>query len=70
MGRTDPAGGYSDWISNLTETDEQDFEICQECGNYIEDSTYWDFGGEILCDDCAKAKYQRGQIRRYTEGKL
>lgn len=70
MGRHNPAGGgYSDWISNLTETNEQDFEICMECGNYLQNTVYWDICGEILCDDCAKAKYQRGQMIRYTEGK-
>lgn len=67
MGSKNPAGGYSDWIANLTEMEENEFLICHECGNYIRHTVYWDIYGEILCDDCAKAKYQRGAEGRYGE---
>lgn len=41
--------------------------ICDECRSYIRNEVYWEINGEILCDDCAKAKYQRGVSGEYYE---
>ena len=62
--RKDPAGDYDDWISNITGEDEI-IIICNECGNYIRNDIYWQINEEVLCDDCARAKYQRGVMGRY-----
>ena len=33
---------------------------CEECMDYIEDGDeYWEIEGEILCDSCARRRYQR-----------
>ncbi len=66
MGRKDPAGGYEDWIANITQ-EEDIILICDECRSYIRNEVYWEINGEILCDDCAKAKYQRGVSGEYYE---
>ena len=54
-----PAGGYGDWISSLTEDTIQHHLYCYECKTHITGS-YWYINEEVLCDDCAKWKYQRG----------
>lgn len=66
MGRTDLTGGdYDDWISNLTDIEGKEFVMCHECRSYIRNDVYWCINEEVLCDDCAKAKYQRGIRARY-----
>lgn len=60
-------GDYDDWTSNLTETDETRFVICGECGSYVRNDKYWYINEEILCEDCARMKYQRGVAGRYEE---
>ena len=67
MQRDYPAGGYDDWISNLTEQEDRQYLVCHECRNYIVNETYWKINGEVLCDDCAKAKYQFGVEEIYYE---
>lgn len=59
MERDYPAGGFDDWISNLTQEGRQ-YLICHECGTYIANAYYWKIDGEVLCDDCARARYQFG----------
>lgn len=61
--RQNPAGDYDDWISNITEDEE--IIMCVECRSYIRNDIYWEINGEVLCDDCARAKYQRGVMGDY-----
>lgn len=53
------SGDWGEYISNLTEEQEESYLICHECGDYIEETQYWEIGGRILCDDCARLIYQR-----------
>lgn len=60
------AGTYDDWISNVTDDLEvENCLMCHECHSYIRHSQYWYINGEVLCDDCARAKYQRGNEGRF-----
>lgn len=68
MAHSNPAGGYEDWISNLTEEDGRQFLECHECRTYIVNAKYWKINGEILCDDCARAMYQFGVDELDYEG--
>ena len=62
------SGDYSDWISNVTDDDEdENYVMCHECRTYIRHTSYWYINGQVLCDDCARAKYQRGVEGRYEE---
>lgn len=61
-------GDYGDYISNVTSSDEdENYLMCHECRSYIRHSLYWVINEEVLCDDCARAKYQRGVEGRYEE---
>ena len=36
--------------------------ICSECGEYVQDDTYYDINGEVVCIECLNDNY-----KRYTE---
>lgn len=53
----------ADWNRHCEEVEEalKDYPVCDYCGEVITDEQYYDFGGEIICEDCMD-KY-----RRWTE---
>lgn len=49
-----------DIISELTDIEYEQCLNCEDCGNIIEyGERYWNINGEILCDHCLSARYER-----------
>ena len=59
MAKQNPSEVWEEYIWNTMQMREN-YLICDECRSYIEQGTYWEINGEVLCDDCARMKYQRG----------
>lgn len=53
-------------VLTYSDSEENECKICDECGTYIYESGYWKINGEILCDDCCRAKYYR-RVSQYYE---
>lgn len=59
MGWTDdPLADYAEWETEQ-EAQYEKLPKCDECGEAIEDEYLFDFGGDILCEDCMCRLYRK-----------
>ena len=57
----DPARDFDRWDAEQEQLREK-LPVCDDCGKRINDDFYWEFDGEVLCENCVNRRY-----RKYTD---